>query len=490
MKKLPQINSPGPLPGHDADGSERQIDIDVIDALLPCRKFAISFKVAELGKLSLASEFLLRLIYSVDGIPENEASGYFGFSDSEIAFVVDDLAVLSYVERRDGALWITSAGRELFRGGSDVPELYEVERRRERHGFDLISFAPAESEGLSSFEAALPELQLSPGRASRASREIPAAFQKHFDSLVRRVSETPLRQSLYAVDAVTPLSRFAVPVRIAVRAQAALPGLVEPDVSSRWSGYELDDRTDVVDAAAMLLRASRVGAGSFDDLAFDRLVRVAPETITEFSKGGIVRRDLLYREALRRAGDLRSDRQTALFCGSLFTDRNLARLNRALDYAGQRDSLKAASVWFWHAPAVPFWGATRRLPQVIELVSDGMPGNGTTRPIDAIGIVHDRPQRYLERAFDNCLASRSREMRLGPVEILLIPHRVAAVVVHAPGSGSTEGYPLPLGILSFDEDVVRRATGLLRELVFPLSVLQTTMDNDVLGPLVDDGLLI
>jgi hypothetical protein len=41
------------------------------------------------------------------------------------------------------------------------------------------------------------------------------------------------------------------------------------------------------------------------------------------------------------------------------------------------------------------------------------------------------------------------------MEVLIVPHVAAFVVVHAP-VGTVDGYPVPLGLASFDPDVVDR----------------------------------
>ncbi|MBV8369495.1 MAG: hypothetical protein JO036_11300 [Candidatus Eremiobacteraeota bacterium] len=466
--------------GHEpARGDEeREIEIDVIDVLLPCRNFAITYKVADLGKVSLTSEFLMRLVHSVEGIPEGEAAAYFGFSDSEIAFVVSDLEALGYLERREGSLWLTLAGRELFKPGSDTPEIYEVERRSERHGFDLIALAPTEYSSLSPFDAALPELPSSPDRVANASHAVRMAFRRHFDSLVRRATNAPLKQSLYSVDSVTALNRYATPVPVRVRAKASLPGIVEPDLSEKWTRYDLDDRTDVVESAAAFLKACRITSGSYDDVAFQELARVAPDALADYYKDGAFRRGSFYREAIRRAGDLRADRPTILLVGTLFTDRNGGRLKRSIDYAVQRSEKSLAPLFFWHPPGVPSWGATRRLPLSLDAVRESVSSTESLRRVNSVGITHERPPRHLDKAFDSIAMSQARVLRLESLEVFLIPDRVAAVLVHVPATGSTESYPVPLGILSFDPDIVYRTTQLLSDLVLPLKVIRPALDVD------------
>lgn len=464
---------------------EREVDLDVVDALVPCRSFAITYKIAEVGKFSLTSEFLLRLIRIVEGIQETEAAEYFGFSASELAYVVNDMETHGYVERRQGGVWLTEAGRGLFLANSDVPELYQVEQRTDRRGFDLISLAPAESLGLSSFDAALPELKVPGERVASASKAVSTAFNKHFDRLVRRATDTPLKQSLYSVDTVTPRNRFPMPVPISVRARSSMAGAPEPNLSESWTGYDLDDRSEIVEAAATFLKSVRVSDKFATDEAFRRLAEIAPEALGEFTRNGVVRREAFFKEALRRAGELRADRATVPVIGTLFTGGNLDRLRRALGYAGQK-KLRLPQLLFWHAPALPYWGATRRLPALLEGIPQLMSASSEAR-MRTVCIHMERPPRHIQRAFDAVVESRAVVLGLQSVEVLLVPGNVAAVIVHT-ATSSPSSYPVPMGILSFDAKVVARTTELVRDLLPTHAESQTGWNPDDLGAQIDGAL--
>ena len=61
----------------------------------------------------------------------------------------------------------------------------------------------------------------------------------------------------------------------------------------------------------------------------------------------------------------------------------------------------------------------------------------------------------MEKAFELVGTSDYRRFP-GPLEILLVPQVAVAVLVHAPIK-SPRGYAVPLGLVSFDEAVLRRA---------------------------------
>jgi hypothetical protein len=210
---------------------DQPFDLGVFDVLLPCRQFDIVHKVAVLGQLSMTGEFLLRLLYSVEGIGELEACSFFGFDERELAWVLQEAEEAGHIVRKEGRLWLSVSGRNLFREGSKEPQIHEVEKRTWTVGFDLFALAPIERQALSRFEMGLPELQIEDvERISGARKLIGPAFRKFFGEIQSRSGlDNIKKQSLYSVDDVVPSDRFSSIVRIVAKSKAARPGLPEPD---------------------------------------------------------------------------------------------------------------------------------------------------------------------------------------------------------------------------------------------------------------------
>lgn len=483
--------------------------LDVVDVRIPCRRFAIKYKVAEVGKVSLTSEFLLRLVHSVEGVAETDAASFFGFTHHEMSYVINDLVNLGYLDRRDGGLWLSIAGRELFPPHSDIPEIYDVEQRSEEHVFDVIALAPVRARSLTPFELALPEVPVAPSKVSDLSKLMEASFKKHFNEVGQRGSDANVRQSLYSVDDVVSVSRLSTTATVTIVGKRNIPGAVEPDLSKEWSPYQLDDRVEIVEATARLIGSWYVKASERDDGLFEALATVAPDMMAEFQRSGSIRRTTLYREAARRAGYLRSNQRTVLILGSLFTDANFERVLRALRYSSKDASVPDEEVggsddedisqdgaleetessseapktelvipFFWHVPHLPIWGATKRLPRALEILSNRVTAGG--HQANAVCVSLTPPSFLLQRAFNHIISSNARPKELTRLEIFLVPGKVAAVIAHAPVD--EESYPVPLGILSFDEAVITSTTHMLQDLIFePITVLQSSAPADIEG---------
>ena len=439
---------------------DRPIELAIYDVLLPCRNFVIDHKVAVLGRTSLTTEFLLRLVKAVPGISEEDAAAFFGFNVRETSFVLAEAEAPGYVERPDGRLWLTVAGDALFRDGSSEPEIFAVEPRRREVGFDLISLAPQHPRFLTAFELGLPELEiLDEEAAGSAAARIPQAFRRFFSEIADRRERGGKneKKELYSVDPVTSNNRFMSTVRAVVRAQASYPSSEESDLILWRPEHEQADRPEIVSAVASFVDGLKQSRSEGDAEAYNVLLNLAPEFLKDFARRDGLAVERYYREAITRAGDVRADRKTAPIAGSLLLSDNRKRLLDVLDY-GSRQHSDAPRFLLWLAPQVPWWNATALLDETVAGIRtrwSGQQADGQTPAIRSICLTAPRPPRYVEKAFELVGTSDYRRFP-GPLEILLVPQVAVAAIAHAPIE-SSRGFAVPLGFVSFDAAVLRRA---------------------------------
>jgi hypothetical protein len=456
--------------------ADRPVELAIYDVLLPCRNFLIDHKVAVLGRTSLTTEFLLRLVKAVPGISEEDAAAFFGFDAREMSFVLAEAEIPGFIERRDGRLWLAAAGEGLFRDGGAEPEIFAVESRRQRVGFDLISLAPERPRYLSEFERGLPELAIVDEEAAgSAAVRIPQAFRRYFfeipDPQGREKGE---KKELYSVDPVTSKDRFLSTVRAVVRAQAAYPSSEESDLTLWRPEHEQADRPEIVSAVASFVDGLKQSRGDGDTEAYNLLLSLAPEFLKDFARRDGLAVARYYREAIARAGDVRADRKTVPIVGSLLLPENRKRLFDVLEYGShQRTGMPPFLVWL--TPQVPSWNATTLLDDAVAGIRARWKverDDGQAEAPRSVCLTAPRPPRYIEKAFEIVLTADVRRFP-GPLEILLVPEVAVAAIVHAPIE-APRGFAVPLGFVSFDAVVVQRAE-------------QYVLDN--LGAYVaDDGL--
>jgi hypothetical protein len=447
--------------GTSGDQEELAIPVGLYDVLLPSRQFVVRHKVAVLGEVSLTTEFLLRLLHSIDGMDEQDACSFFGFDATEMAFVVNEAESRAYVVRQDGRIWLTDAGYALFKDG-DKPQIFEVQKCTDRVGFDLLALAPCDRENLSDFERALPELEVRDAEiASSAAGKVPEAFRRFYSEIASRKDRdvaTGLRRSLYSVDEVEAADRFSSVVPVLAVANVRKPGDPEPVLDAWRSGHEVADRGSVVNSVAAFLDSQKAVRRSEDDSAYQTLIDLAPEYLKEY-----ITRDGLsvlrfFKETAARAGELRADRATVGIVGPLFSPDNSKRVLSAINHAASRTNGDDETL-LWVLPASATWGASRALGTFLEKITNEnictATGDARSERL-AIALTCGKPSKHLAKVFQTVLLRPNNGSIPSALEMLIIPQRMVAVTVHAP-VGSGRGFPVPLGVLSFDANVVRRA---------------------------------
>ncbi|MDG4901403.1 MULTISPECIES: hypothetical protein [unclassified Mesorhizobium] len=439
------------------------VEVGVVDALLPCRRFDISYKIAVLDSVSPSLEFLLRLIKTAPGIEEDSAAAFFGYTPTEMAYVINEAITPGYVQRKDGRLWLALAGEQLFKENEQEPLIYSVESRRRSHGFDLLSVAPQPSRGLDSVEFMLPELPIpSQVATGNVADKLSDQFSRFFHELSDRADrEQTQRRGLYSIDGIVPRDRFQTPVRIRAFVHASNPHLIEKiDLGSWRPEHEVADRSEIEQSASMLFENTKTSLNALRaGEAYQILIDLAPDFLKEFvvRDGLSVRR--YWNEAVRRAGEPRKDRKTIALIGPLSLEKNIARLSAVLEYGLGEHLVKPRHV-ISVAPHIPYWGGTTLVRDLLNLMRKKMATSEEDgSDLKAVCLAAGKPEKYVEKTYDRMGKSERPEFPAA-LELLLVPKTMMAAIVHAP-IGAATGYPVALGFASFEGSVINRAEALI-----------------------------
>jgi hypothetical protein len=466
------------------------LQLAILDLSLPCRRFIIEHKVADVGKVSVTAEFLLRFVRAMESCTEEAVQSFFGYSRREMAYVLHEVEDANYVLRVDGRISLTSTGLSLFHPGVEEPLIYEVERKTARVGFDLISLAPAERKFLSYFERNLPEMPLADAvQVSSATERVPSSFRRFFREFAQKIDATStVRRALYSIDSVVAEERFPTLVRVRLVSTGLKPTQPDIDLSEWKSDYELSDREAVGSAVAEMVERMSVARREDDGAAYQLLVELATEYLKEWTRRDGLNVQRFYRHAFTSHGDVRADRQTVPIVGSLFTMENARRLFDVANY-GLRKTRHAAAAVYWVVPQVPLWGGTTIMAEAVEQFRERVMRTNedlaVRQNVETIALTAVRSERWVREAFTREQGASGKIFPSG-FEMLLVPGAFVAATVHAP-IGPPSGLPVPLGFASFDPRVLARAGQLLeanaesfklgdtlmRNLVAPLSPIPT-----------------
>lgn len=458
-----------------------RVPVGIYDVQLPARHFLVHHKVAEVGDVSLTTEFLLRLLNSADGIKEDDVAIFFGFNAIEMAYVIRDAETRAYISRSEGRIWLTDAGHALFKDG-DKPQIFDVVKKAERIGFDLLSLAPCDRDYQSDFERALPELAIRDSElASSASTHVPESFRRFYGEISSRKEKEAadaLKRSLYSVDDVVAGDRFCSTVPFVAMASTRRPSEPEPLLDAWRIGHELSDRDQVVHGIAEFMESLRRTKTTEDDNAFDVLVEIAPSYLKEYSSRTGFAALRYFKEMAGRAGELRTDRPTVGIVGAMYQPENIERIRTAIGYTNNRH-IGDDSAFIWIPPSQMAWGAARSFPSLVEaLTKEGTAKgeDGDPKMRSALLVGDEKPARYLTKVLPSTFIKPSNGSIPSSLEILLVPERIAAITVHAPVTPG-RGFPVPLGILTFDKTLVRRAHNYISSQLPPRIVKYGSTDD-------------
>ncbi len=444
-----------------ATSADREFRLDYVDVLVPCRQFTVAHKVAEVGTVSLVTEFLLRLIHAMQTIDEAGAASFFNFDFREMNFALSDLEANSYVDRRNGELSLTNAGRALFQHGQGTPQIYTVQNRTSTHGFDLLSFAPQEKVWLEQFELRLQELPVNAERVATASQEIRQTFKRFFGELsARSERDVGKHLSLYSIDSVTPERRFSSRVSFYLKATSTRPSIAEADLSSWRPPQELDDRSRIVESVAAYIETLKLNANPDDKTGYAQLLQFGGDFFKDFLRKDELAVDRFFSSTLARAGELRIDRPTVPIVGTFFVEQNTARLTEALRYGKKALGPNGAVTGLWWLAPDLHWGYTHVLPTLLEELSKELLSS-PDNDFRTVGLARQQLPAHLNETFSEFAFAKDKTQVPAGLEILWIPRVLAAALIHAPLK-AVSGVPVPLGFLSFDTKVIERIESFLR----------------------------
>ena len=450
--------------------AREMVAVDSLHARLPCRSFLVNYKIAEAGQHTLTNEFLLRLLRTAGDLPEDVVAEFFGFDAAETRYVVDEAEGRGLVFRMGGRVNLAAAGLAAFDKGGDKPQLYEVHSRRGRFDFDVVSFAPAEAEHLTTFTRALSELPvLSEANLARASEAARHAFRRHFRELhlARRGADLE-GMTLYTIDDVASDRRRDALVPLGVDVPLDTPKRTMANLQEWSADHDLTEREEVVASCAALVRSLEVEHSWTADEAYKRLVDVAPEQTARFRRVAGFDRLAFFRHGADRTGDVQANRRTVPIIGTLWTGRNVEQLGAAIRLLKREKVASGPPLVFWLRPALPHWGSNRGLPEFVAGLTGELEPSDEDGPeprytsIGAGATTGSPLQQRCRGAFDRFVQLNPAGVPPG-LEVFLVPRRLVAVLVHGALDGS--GFPVPVGVLSADPGAVERAHGIVDEIL-------------------------
>ncbi|PWE80498.1 hypothetical protein XF30_30560 [Bradyrhizobium sp. SUTN9-2] len=217
---------------------------------------------------------------------------------------------------------------------------------------------------------------------------------------------------------------------------------------------------------------------------------VAPEFMASFARGSEISPSLLLRGGTGAKSSTEIPSVPALtdaVVGSLFTNANFRKVTDALRNAADLRKARPSSC-VWLLPQISVWGATRVLPVMLDQINDRLGADDQQGPDNerprSIALVAGRPLNHLREAFDLVVSGHDVAGIPPGLEILLVPGLIAAISIHLPVEAA-HSFPVPVGILTFDDQVIERIQSVLQECSRYYTVADNGMNLTELRTLLD-----
>lgn len=451
------------------------IDIGIYDVHLPCRQYRINFKVAELGKVSLTTEFLLRLVHAVDGIYETDAANFFDFSAPEMSYLLNEAISLGYINRESGRLWLTHAGTDLFVQDSEYPQIFDVEDNTLNCGFDLISFSYQEKSYYDIFDNETYELSIDPVIASEGAKQVVNSFKNNFREITSQYRlNSQLNKSLYSIDEISPGNRFTTVIPIIVRAEKGSPSRGEPDLSKWRSEDEMEQRQQIMPTVAKFMDELQISLPRDAKEQYQFLHKLAPELMNAYLTDEGVSVKKFYKEIIRlKNSGFRKNRTIIPIVGSMFNKSNIEIILRGISQMiTHMSSDDVPNKLYWLAPFNWHWGRTSVLPEFLERVSGILSSKfADEREIVSSVLIRNGKFRAPDRVFTKVEQFDQNELPRN-AEVFLIPGICAAVLIHLPVNQSY-GHAVPLGFITIDATIISSTQEQLNKII-PINTVKAS----------------
>jgi hypothetical protein len=142
----------------------------------------------------------------------------------------------------------------------------------------------------------------------------------------------------------------------------------------------------------------------------------------------------------------------------------------------------------WLVPQVSAWGATRALPVMLDQITDRLGADNQQgsdeETFRSIALVAGRPLNHLREAFDLVVSGHDVAGVPPGLEILLVPGLLAAISIYLPVEAA-RAFPVPVGIVTFDDQVIERIQSVLQECSRYYTVADNGMNLTELRTLLD-----
>lgn len=434
----------------------KSILVDQLSFAVRATKFRFAATLMKRTIIPLATEFALRLIRLVPGITAEDLAAFFGFRETEVAVLIQDMLETSLVLEQNGRFDLSTKGLEAVSPLGDV-ELFAAEEITTQMVLDLIAFAPIEEVELDkALIKCVPELPLPDRqRAANALSEAPGAFEYHFQEWAQRFRKRSDDMRFRSVEDVQQIRSLSVPITVPINYRFDEPSQTEADFSALRQVGIPNSRNSLI--TGLSAEIQRIGASREADWSFRTLADIDGGMLNRLGLDNLANVSGWIRSLV--SAEMRGEEaSTVPIFGSVVGERTKEHLVEWVTYFANQGS---PGPLFWLPPQLDHWGRSVAFDSLVRELRNVLPDgitllmrNDNSEPERRRITRHFGPSSDGQIRFDRCIGPKIST--LGALEIIAQPGCFAMVLVHAPDPRT--GYPLPVGYLTTDAFVMKELT--------------------------------
>jgi len=430
---------------------------------LPAKSFFIDYTVSQKRQLPVVKEFIVRLIHSLTLVSVESLQSYFGFSNSEILAVIDDLHEESLIEWSDDKIKLSDYASGHFSevDGQMVPRFFEVADKVDTVHFEMNGFKmlPNGVKKGGANDLCI-SLTLANDCYKNLTDKAQSAFDTNFQQFREVVKEDDIfsdRQELYKINQVAHKYDAIIPIEVEYFIDSESP----TELKTEYESSAVDEWDSSRSLFTVMDKAIPNSSYSNEAKFFsDYLEATQDPFLTKYwdDSSKSLNFDILVNHF--KSGEIHNQKQSNLIIGNLYSELNakgiLETLKEKLDGKSQSSGL----IWFTNADSNT-WGRTQAISSLVSNILALFDKRKKTSKAVLVMSCNSRQEAFelnkRYRTVDAHLLDCTTKFGGDSSEILLIPNVMVACLHHAQ-FGDDRNIRFPVGYVSFDQKVVSSVT--------------------------------
>lgn len=440
--------------------------INQVSFSLPIKSFLIDYSVSQKRELPIVKEFVIRFLFSTEGCSQSRIANFFGFNDSEMQAVLNDLDEEGLVvwEGESVILSQYAVGKFENVSGNFEPRFFEIQDTAESISFDLLLYKIL-YKNFTAFKKSELSIDIPLKNYSGIIDNVESSFSEQFSLFQEKIHDVDLYENpieLYKINNITAQYDQIVPINV----DFYVDSTDSDNIIMKYTSEVVDDWDNEKQLFGPIDDAI-VSSVTLDNSDFEKYLKYSNDTfLSSLTEGGQIYIDeiLNYCEDESNRWD---SQKNYMMIGNLYTDQNIDFIKSILKKLIEKDDegvpkkvLLPGALWFASFEGKS-WGKTDGFSRIVEVIN-----NVFDKRNKRAGLVLCTPCDTEEEAYNIKNTYKRTGAKLQScdsifgsdnTEILIIPGLLAITLYHF-STDDCRDLTIPVGHVTTDKDKIKSIT--------------------------------